>query len=450
MSALRLPFATNRVVLISASLALVAVASGGWQRPTASTVIALARWVRAVNEHVPGQRDSALDDVLTWTSEVRDSITEGLVLFVKALTGKGAMVSTDEDKAIVDLGVTQSQTVGPNVFVDRAAVLYADAVVLQPVPIDRSSSARAHVPSPLFPANEIVLANDGNTQGVASADWRWTFARSLLELGHPKPAGDPFVADWYHATAVYLMNRRSWGEARHQLDRAGVLFPDDPRILFDRGCLSEIMGLPESQVLLTHEDLVAMRMRSVPDQRVLPNSPQLSHTARQAGIPPVEVANAEAERLFRRVLELDSTQLEARVRLARLLEVRGQYAEAARQLDIVLKADAVAADRVLLYEAHLFAGRAQAAIGQLDRAATHLKKAREIFPPAQSVMIAASALALQRGQADDAMALLRQLADMPADPSGDSDPWRQYDQGPGRRADVLLTQLRALASALGR
>src|SRR5262249_53165059 len=149
-------------------------------------------------------------------------------------------------------------------------------------------------------------------------------------------------------------------------------------------------------------------------------------------------------------LDKDDTQVEARVRLARLLEIRDQYKEAARQLDLALAADALASDRTLSYFAHLFAARAQRGIGQLDAAAAQLRTARQMFPQAQSAMIAESALALQRGAADEAKGLLRQLTDLPRDPSGRLDPWLQYDLGPGRNADAVLQRLWIHAGALGR
>ena len=97
--------------------------------------------------------------------------------------------------------------------------------------------------------------------GRGRANWNWPFARSLIDLVEPKAAADPFVADWYHATAAYMFAHRMYGEVSPHLGRAAEVVPDDPRILFDRACHLEIQGLPLSQVLLTDADLVVLRAR---------------------------------------------------------------------------------------------------------------------------------------------------------------------------------------------
>ena len=452
MRAIALPSA----LVVGASVLLSGTAVGLAQRPAPAAPL-LQSWVKAVEEHTPGSRDASLEVVWAWSLELRSRLSGRLPVFLFALTGRDQRAYSEDDNAIINLGATEAGTVGRNVFLQRAAMLEADAVVLAVGPLAAvtapspppESARQLPTSSPLLPSSDMVMAKDGETLGLVTANWHWAFARSLLDLIVPAPATAPFVADWYHATSVYLLQHRSWGEAHGQLDRAGALLPDDARILFDRACLSEIMGLPESQQLLSNEDLAALRMRSVAGWRLPTNAPRASDTARRSGIVPAEVANEEAEQLFRRALKVDPTLLEARVRLARLLEERGQYKEAARELDTALNDAAIAGDRPLAFDAHLFAARAARELDQFDAADRHVRAARQLFPHAQSAAIEASALALLRGR-PDALDVLHQMDDVAPDPSRRSDPWWFYDEGPGRHADTLLSQLWTRAHALGK
>ena len=110
-------------------------------------------------------------------------------------------------------------------------------------------------------------------------------------------------------------------------------------------------------------------------------------------IPPAEKTNAEAERLFRRALSIDPSLVEARVRLARLLDLRKRHEEAAAELKTALAGNATP---VVAFYAHLFAGRAAQSLGQSDVAAGHYQDALALFPDAQSALLASSQLALFR------------------------------------------------------
>src|SRR6185436_18875796 len=232
-----------------------------------------------------------------------------------------------------------------------AAVLHSDAAVNQrraPRQAPRASRARVEPDSPLFPKGELIEDDDGEFKGRRDPNWNWSFARSLLDLVTPRPADDPFVAEWYHATTAHMFRENAYGEARPHLDHAAALLPDDAGVLFDLACLSEVQGLPISQALLTDADLVALRFKYAPGKSIS-SGPPVSTMARIAGIPPVEVANADAEKFFRQTLKADPSFSEARVRLARLLILRNRDAEADRELTAALFA---IRDPVVAYYAH--------------------------------------------------------------------------------------------------
>jgi tetratricopeptide (TPR) repeat protein len=228
-----------------------------------------------------------------------------------------------------------------------------------------------------------------------------------------------------------------YGEATAPLRRAAELLPDDPAILFDRACLAEAMGLPRSQQVLM--DPRAQEADDANAPGYLPGRAGTLQSQRTVRTNPLSEnsANAEAERLFRRVLTIDPARADARLRLGRLLIMRERYAEAASELTRAL---ATTHDRMTSYLAHLFAARAVARLGRLEAAATHVDAALALFPDAQSALIAKSQLALQRADVAGALSPVDRLAHINHD-RPPIDPWLSYDAGPGREASTLLADL---------
>jgi len=434
---------------ISLALSFVVVGycwAAGAQSLGASNVVELEHWVHAVQHHVPGQADESVGAVRSLTPESRTQLTKALPLFFSVLlefsTKKQPVIRTAEERRVGELADDAGQP-GVNNFLERAAVLHTDVAVLGGLgeygDVAALAAGRPPTTPALASAGGLVLAGDGEALGGLESNWNWTFARSLLDLVVPKPGAEPFVALWYHATSAHMLKLRLWGEAGTHLQRAATLFPDDASTLFDRGCLAEALGLSESQQLLTDEDRAAMRIQAQPGWRAPPAGPKLSSIGGRAGIPLPEVTNGEAERLFRRALALNPSLLEARVRLARLLEVRGRHSDAEAELSSAL-ASLEVLDPIVGYYAHLFAARADQALGQPESAAAQLREALTLFPRAQSALLAASQLSLLRGNADEAFALLRPLVGPPADSVG-NDPWWAYDTGSGRQANELMTSM---------
>jgi predicted Zn-dependent protease len=150
-------------------------------------------------------------------------------------------------------------------------------------------------------------------------------------------------------------------------------------------------------------------------------------------IPPAAKTNAEAEALFRKALELDPSLIEARVRLARLLQVRGHHQESATELDLVFARKPTG---VVAFYAHLFAGRAAESTGRGAQAAAHFADASALYPDAQSALLALSRHALLQADVTATLAPMARLATRSLNEN--SDPWWQYGMGAGRDADLLL------------
>jgi tetratricopeptide (TPR) repeat protein len=426
------------LIVLSLSLPAGAGAAGaGPDDITAATALAVGGWVSAVRTHTSGRRDAPVATVSALTFDKRRELNAGMGLFLSVLLGKGVVTTTDAQKHIASLAREARQNPGAAMFLKRAAVVHSDAALQNQVdgsastPMPASALPSPGAPeSPLLSRHRLYIDKDGEILGETLADWNWPFARFLLDLVSPRPADDPFVGTWYHATTAFMLQKGLYGEVVTHLARAAAVLPDDARVLFDRGCFAEIQGLPKSQVLLTEGDLIVLRA-----QRIGQRPPrQMASTATQLGIPPGDVANVEAERLFRLALRVDPSFVEARVRLARLLEERKRYEEAAAELGSAFDGKP---DGPVLFYADLFAGRAAQALGRIDEAAAHYRDAAALFPAAQSALLAQSQVALLGADVQATLGPIDRLEySSPA-----QDPWWQYDLAAGRDADALLKEM---------
>ena len=210
-----------------------------------------------------------------------------------------------------------------------------------------------------------------------------------------------------------------------------MVLPDDGPALFDAACYAEVLGLPMHQALIPGRDAAASRGGGggAPTWTT-PGSPLALR------IPPAERTNGDAERLYRRTLAVDPALVEARVRLARLLTLRQRHDEALAELNTALKGKPAAS---VAFYAHLFAGRAAEAVGKTDEARGHYRAALELFPDAQSALLASSRLALFESDVPAALAPIARLG--PRSAVFTADPWWQYPLCSGRDADELLRAL---------
>lgn len=428
----------RRVVAVLVLLVLAGAGGGVAARPEAingDAVRALEVWVRAVATHAPGKRDVAVETVAVMTVDQRRHLNAGMELFLNRLLEKEHPVNSAYERQVALLARTTRDSPGPDVFLKRAAVLHADSGVLtyveglSPRGASKGNPPQGRVP-PLLAERPLLLDRDGEIVGPATASWNWPFARSLLDLVKA-PADRSFVRDWYHATTAVMLRNGWYADAASHLQRAAALFPDDATILFDRATFAEIQGLPVRQVLLSDTALAVMRAERF-GRRPLGSASAQRFAA--LGIPPPEVANEEAERMFRRALSIDPALVEARIRLGRLLVERRRHDEAASELATALAANP---PRVLAFYAHLFSGRAVQALGRLDAAAGHYREAVALFPGAQSARLAQSQAALLAADISGALEAIDGMKKPGGAPPA-HDPWWEYRFGAGRDADALV------------
>jgi tetratricopeptide (TPR) repeat protein len=386
----------------------------GREAQTPMTASALQAWVEAVAAHEPGRRDASVVAMTSMSYEARRNLHASITLFLSALLSEGVEARSPSGRRVVQMGLDAARSPGAAAFLKRAAVLHADAAMsdypIPPIPSTADAAPRGDSPaSALLSGRRFVLSRDGEILGDAFSNWNWPFARSLLDLLPSAPTPDPFKALWYHATTAYMFKTANHAELAAHLDRAAVVLPDEAQLLFDRASYAELQGLPIKQIVRASR----------------------SQTAR-AVIPPEAETNAQAERLFRRTLQIEPGFVEARVRLGRLLTWRSRNLEAADELAAALDAHP---EGTVAFFAHLFAGRVAQALGRLDDASRQFQEAVALSPSAQSALLAQSQVALKGNDISGALAPLRALDPSPSP----ADPWWEYRLGPGRDANALLT-----------
>jgi hypothetical protein len=123
-----------------------------------------------------------------------------------------------------------------------------------------------------------------------------------------------------------------------------------------------------------------------------------------------------------------------------VLDLLGKHAEAAAELR---KGIGGLTDRQMLYYGGMFLGAAEEGLGNRDAARVAFEQAAELFPRAQSPLLALSQLARRyadRGGALRAMDRLFALEEEERDLQ--DDPWWSYYLAQARDADDLLEAMR--------
>jgi hypothetical protein len=411
----------------------------------------LVRWVTAVRTHAPGQADAAAAAIDALKYSDRAQLLPAMQLFFDVLYGTVVKPGTEPERQIVESASAARMAPGAAAFLERAAVLHADAAIFAdrfPAVVDdgpgsgRTPETAAGIstthttrgaprsdpragPPALLANDRFTVLVDGRVAGETPGNWNWPFARSLLDalVKAPRPElgvtdrDRAFVAEWYHAVDAFLLATGHHGDLRLHLDHASSVLPEDPRLLFDHACYSETLGLA------IYQSVQSDAGRANSQGRV------------NMGVPAAETANGDAEWLFRRAIEADPAYAEARVRLARLIE-RSRRDEASAQ---IVKALAGSHEAAVTFLAHLVGGRLAESSGHASDALEHYTAALKLYPDAQSALLGASQAAAMAGDLKTAHAFIARLSER----SGqfESDPWWSYHLGPGRDVDALMAAL---------
>jgi tetratricopeptide (TPR) repeat protein len=289
----------------------------------------------------------------------------------------------------------------PNVLA-RGAVLHTDVAVAQ-----------------LRGAQKADQASQG---GLASLHL-WMAEGLVWQLASRVPS-HPLVGAWFLAAGALLSSQLEVAETPAFLDRALTILPADPQLLLLAGAARELRASPRVQ---DASDLSAATRREVGDAR---------QNLRRA------------EEFYRGALRAAPTQIEARIRLGRVLGLSGRHAEALAELETAARAVVArvggggSVERPLLYYLALFLGEEEEVAGQVDAARRSYARALELYPAAASAHLDLSRLEWRSGRRDLAATAISRMTDIgrPARP-GD-EPWRDYFcAGPARDVDHRLAAL---------
>ncbi len=342
----------RRILQCLGTLPVLVVLASHRAHAAADATQLLADWSAAVQQHVPGTVDDTLRFVWRLSPAERSALAAGAPVLVKALSqAQNTQQAASRDR-LVQLANALAKTTTAASFVDRAVMLHADAAMFNPHEGSAPDtpgrwvstvvgSGGAHVVHQDQPA-VFPTARDGQMTGRAGGDWNWPFARRLL-AATPIVPGNIFVSKWYHATTAYLFINAYYGEADAHLGDAAVAFPEDPKILFDRGCIAETLAGNLFQFAAIDDR--ALRAFNQPSAHKDP-------VRRSVELPSTEELNARAEDLFRRALGADPQLFEAQVRLSRLLDIDGRHAEALEHAGVALN---MRPPSDVAFYAHLFA-----------------------------------------------------------------------------------------------
>ena len=323
---------------------------------------------------------------------------------------------------IRNLAIGARQGSADNFMARRGALVHSDIVML--------GLATASEPLDVRPGESQsfrVTISDGRNTDLATGGAHWQLARMLLDevtppaSSRPAPAKDEMVRLWYQATAAW-MQREEYHDTKH-LDRARQLFPDDAELLFLSGSLHETYGAPPYQTAA----------RSA----VLPTGIRIDIGSERSEL-------REAERFFRRCIDVDPGHVEAHLRLGRVMVLTDRFADAADHLRMALSLASSTAngDSFLEYWGSLFLGEAEQALKHDDAARESFERAAALYPDAQSPRLALSALARRWGRRDAALVAIDRMFGLTKTRGIDSDPWWTYFAAQGRHAASLLDRLR--------
>ena len=145
-----------------------------------------------------------------------------------------------------------------------------------------------------------------------------------------------------------------------------------------------------------------------------------------------------AEQLYKRALERNPALVEARIRLGRVLGLRGRHDEAIGHL----RQGQSAGEALLRYYAHLFLGAEYEALGNGSEARRSYEQAAMLAPTAQSPLLGLSRVADRAGDRAAAREAVGRVLTLPAGDPEQADPWWVYEVVHGRHVNQLFDDLR--------
>jgi tetratricopeptide (TPR) repeat protein len=367
-------------------------------------------WRVAIERHAAGELDDAVTEVAAWPEAALGGLLDQFDLAVPAAERP--------------------------LLLRRAIVLHTDLLVRLREPAGYALPGATEDRS-------VGLVADGVQVGVKSGTTHWQFARALVERlrgsAVDSSATENDIRLWYRATTAFLQTWEDWNEATVHLDRAKRLFAGDPVLSMYEGTIREAYASPRIQSLEPPQQLEAAEPVHFHTGSVF----GLARIQRSGGgvvwvFDPPDIELERAEELYRKALAQDPDLVEARIRLGRVLGMRGQHAAAVAELRRSLTQ---APPPLLEYWALLFLGRELRAAGDPSAAAEAYERAVALDPSVQAPRLGLSQLAYDRGDRAGALEQF-QLGFLPGSKRSAFDPRLAYDHGHAPSSDALLAEWR--------
>ena len=407
----------------------------------------IEEWREAVEQHQPGQADSAAIEIGSWpVFELEFSIA----LFKSLLKHPVYELTIPPAgcRALADyLGVKREED--KNYWLKRGALLHADIALLQlqtgmafPNRGQISSIIKAIRRSQkrqektcrsvrLLEPAILDLRDKGNREFAWIQDGKpvyesegrhMEFGRFLLDSVVSKPSQDEMVKEWYVAIAAYGLSRGRPGYIEQHLKDAVNLFPSDALILFYAGLLHETYATPRYQN--------AFRLRKV----------KYSYGSQKTEL-------KLARDYFQKAVKAKPDFAEGHLRLGHVLGLLGHHQEAVSELQM---AKAVVRNPELQYYAALFLGNELIVLRRIADARKQFERAATLYPAAQSPLWALSQLANSEGDIRNASIAMERAFAAEAGNGRGSDPRWKYDLVADEKAAALLSKMRKIFGELSR
>jgi len=430
------------------------------------------QWLKAVADHTPGGSDAASDGVAVWSNrELQDFWVEltNLVVLMRdpnqgrflfkpprgekllqinytalqlarlrayACAGAGilrdhptcikirATASVDADLRALAGRARASWTSGdPNYVLKRGALMHADIAMGGPLPTTPIDQRPAPGPPMLGPQSFLMRTSDGQSQDLGHTAIHWEIGRMLLDdvrptgVDKPSPSTDEMVRLWYRATAAWMQKVEHLNKSH--LNHARGIFAHDPDILFLLGSL--------------HETFADAQVQSVMRATALPINVVMDMEGERAEL-------KLAEDALRESVDLRPGAPEARLRLGRVVALRGRYAEAVTEIRRALESLSPE-ENELRYYATLFLGGAEEGAGRYDESRAAYERAAALFPKAQSPLLGLGELARRRDDRRSALEAMQKVFALSPLEEERLDPWWGYHVFQARNAEQLLVDL---------
>jgi len=376
------------------------------------------RWAAAVVNHQPGVRDQDVEAVAAWDAPaVADLRIEASVIRTLLRHPGERAFQVPYNGRDVELGYSRSQLNRLREAADAVARAGLDQHDL----IARALLLHTDVVFLADGSGPVLRFNDGRALGLQRGADHLELARNLATWLDARSGRLPDVHFWYRATLAAMATTNTW--SARQANTAAALTPVDAELLFQAGCVHEMLASPRLQ------QSIATGGQALPFSAI----PLIRTTGEELRL---------AASLLKRAIDAQPAHVDARIHYARVLTLTDRPTEAVRALQ---RADADAKDAVQQYYIHLLRGGALSALDQMAAARAAYERAAALFPHAQSPQFGLSELASRAQDAATATRTVQRTVEGRSD-EGD-DPWWSYLQSPGRDSAALMAEARRRLAA---